>query len=241
LGYRRFEGLAAARAITRLYGASRLFVNFFQPLFKLASKHRDGAKVTKRYRPPLTPCDRLLQAESVPAIAKNKLREVSAALDPLKFVEEMRAVQAYLVALADGEVPPAMTDDPPNLATFVAGLSSAWHNGEIRPTFYVEAKPKHLRGLQSVEVQHPGVRPTDARKAESLRAGAKTSGKLQKKPQVVYAARGHARIQALRMAWPIMARRLEGMPNLRSQPVTSLLRHLARKLREATRHPSPND
>ena len=46
LGYRRFEGLAAARAITRLYAASRLFVNFFQPSFKLASKHRDGAKVT---------------------------------------------------------------------------------------------------------------------------------------------------------------------------------------------------
>jgi transposase InsO family protein len=29
LGYRRFAGIAAARAITRLYGASRLFVNFF--------------------------------------------------------------------------------------------------------------------------------------------------------------------------------------------------------------------
>ena len=52
LGYRRFEGLAAARAITRLYGASRLFVNFFQPSFKLASKQRDGAKVSKRYHPP---------------------------------------------------------------------------------------------------------------------------------------------------------------------------------------------
>jgi len=37
LGYQRFEGLAAARAITRLYGASRLFVNFFQPSFKLAA------------------------------------------------------------------------------------------------------------------------------------------------------------------------------------------------------------
>ena len=57
LGYRRFEGLAAARAITRLYGASRLFVNFFQPSFKLAAKSRDGAKVTKRYHPRLTPCD----------------------------------------------------------------------------------------------------------------------------------------------------------------------------------------
>src|SRR3984893_78571 len=75
LGYRRFEGLAAARARTRLYGASRLFVNFFQPSFKLAEKHRDGAKVTKRYHPPQPPCDRLLQAESVPAIAKDKLRE----------------------------------------------------------------------------------------------------------------------------------------------------------------------
>jgi hypothetical protein len=53
LGYRRFEGLAAARSITRLYGASRLFVNFFQPSFKLASKQRDGAKVSKRYHPPL--------------------------------------------------------------------------------------------------------------------------------------------------------------------------------------------
>jgi transposase InsO family protein len=52
LGYRRFEGLAAARAITRLYGASRLFVNFFQPSFKLAAKQRDGAKVAKRYHPP---------------------------------------------------------------------------------------------------------------------------------------------------------------------------------------------
>src|SRR5215475_12189179 len=65
LGYRRFEGLAAARAITRLYAASRLFVNFFQPSFKLAAKRRDGAKVSKRYHPPQTPCERLLQSDSV--------------------------------------------------------------------------------------------------------------------------------------------------------------------------------
>ena len=35
--------------------------------------------------------------------AKIKLREISADLDPLKLLEEMRAVQAYLAALADGE------------------------------------------------------------------------------------------------------------------------------------------
>ena len=140
LGYRRFEGLAAARAITRLYGASRLFVNFFQPSFKLAEKHRDGAKVAKRYHPPLTPCERLLQSDGIPDVAKAKLREVSAELDPLKLLEEVRAVQAHLAALADGETPPAMTAEPPDLAAFVASLSSAWHAGEIRPTFSMEVK-----------------------------------------------------------------------------------------------------
>lgn len=70
LGYRRFEGLAAARAIARLFGASRLFVNFFQPSFKLAAKHRDGAKVTKRYHVPQTPSERLLQAESMGSEAR---------------------------------------------------------------------------------------------------------------------------------------------------------------------------
>jgi hypothetical protein len=65
LGNRRFEGLAAAQAISPLYDASRLFVNFFQPSFKLAAKHRDGAKVSKRYHPPQTPCERLLQAGSL--------------------------------------------------------------------------------------------------------------------------------------------------------------------------------
>lgn len=75
LGYRRFEGITAARAITRLYGASRLFVNFFQPSFKLAEKHREGAQVSKRYHPPLTPCERLLRAEDLSEAAKTKLRD----------------------------------------------------------------------------------------------------------------------------------------------------------------------
>jgi hypothetical protein len=215
LGYRRFEGLAAARAITRLYGASRLFVNFFQPSFKLASKHRDGVKVTKRYHPPLTPCDRILQTEGVPQATKDKLREVSAQLDPLKLLEEMRAVQAYLTALADGEAPPTMTTEPPNLATFVASLSSAWRDGEVRPTFSIDAKPRYLRGLQAIAAPTvPQPQSLKVKTSKTVIAVAKMPAKLQSKPQLVYAATGNARIQALRMAWPIVARRLEGMPNI---------------------------
>jgi transposase InsO family protein len=102
LGYRRFEGIAAAHAMGRLYGASRLFVNFFQPSFKLAEKHRHGAQVSKRYHPPETPYARLLGAETLSDATKAKLREVEVALDPLKLLEEVRAMQSHLVVLANG-------------------------------------------------------------------------------------------------------------------------------------------
>jgi hypothetical protein len=214
LGYRRLEGLAAARAMTRLYAAARLFVNFFQPSFKLAAKQRDGAKVTKRYHPPQTPCERLLQAESTPMAVRSKLGEIAAELDPLKLLEEMRAVQAYLAALADGETPPLETSEPPNLAAFVASLSSAWHAGEIRPTFSIEAKPRYLRSLQKVSSPAPiGEAPAPLKLAIPPTAAAPPVTALDK-PKPVYAEAGQARIQALRMVWPIACRRLEEFPNI---------------------------
>ena len=58
VGYRRFAGLEAAAVLAQLYRSVRLFVNFFQPSFKLAEKSRDG--VRKRYHPPATPYQRLI-------------------------------------------------------------------------------------------------------------------------------------------------------------------------------------
>ena len=119
-------------------------------------------------------------------------------------------MQAYLTALADGETLPTMATEPPNLATFVASLSSAWRDGEVRPTFSLDAKPRYLRGLQTIAVPVPQQLAT----SETQMAVPKVAAKLQRKPRPVYAAPGNARIQALRMAWPIVARRLEGMPNI---------------------------
>jgi hypothetical protein len=223
LGYRRFQGIAAAHAITRLYGASRLFVNFFQPSFKLAEKHREGAHVSKRYHPPQTPCERLLQAESLPDAAKAKLREVAGALDPLRLLEEIRAVQAHLVMLADGETPPSVIAEPPDLSAFISGLSSAWRAGEVRPTFSVEAKPRYLRSLQAVGQQ-------DVADARSTKVVAKavvsqpvaptppdmTTEKPPERPQLIYAEPGKPAFHALTMVWPLVCRRLEGFPNINS-------------------------
>ena len=56
VGYGRLEGMPGAEALAHLYSAARLFVNVFQPSFKLAEKTRVGARVHKRY--PTTPTGR---------------------------------------------------------------------------------------------------------------------------------------------------------------------------------------
>lgn len=141
VGYRRFEGLAATAALSRLYAVSRLFVNFFQPSFKLASKTRIGAHVSKHYHAPQTPCQRLLASGAIPEEIKAKLRETAATLDPLRLLEEIRKMQQHLVALVDhGEAyTPASTDN--DLTGFLASLSTIWRTGEARPTHCPKPKP----------------------------------------------------------------------------------------------------
>jgi hypothetical protein len=75
---------------------------------------------------------------------------VASALDLLRLLEEIRAVQAHLVTLANGEKLPIAAPEPPDLSAFVASLSSAWRGGEVRPEFSIEAKSRHLRSLQGV-------------------------------------------------------------------------------------------
>jgi hypothetical protein len=140
VGYRRLEGLAAAAALSRLYAASRLFVNFFQPSFKLASKMRVGAKVRKTYHAPETPYARLLLSAAVPDVMKDRLRAVAIQLDPLRLLEEIRSVQHHLAALAAGQtthVPRAQG----NLEVFLAGLATAWQHGEVRATHRRTPRP----------------------------------------------------------------------------------------------------
>ena len=58
-------GARGGRSALALYEASRLFVNFFQPSFKLASKTSVGAKVRKTYYAPETRYAKLLSSAAV--------------------------------------------------------------------------------------------------------------------------------------------------------------------------------
>jgi len=124
----------------------RLFVNFFQPSFKLAAKARDGAQVRKRYHSPATPCQRLLADPRTNGQVRRRVNELRTTLDPVRLLKEIRAVQQQLVAIADS---PVLGDTAkpasPTLEQFLSGLPTAWKEGEVRPTSIAKAKPKRLR------------------------------------------------------------------------------------------------
>jgi hypothetical protein len=138
-GYRRTVGLEAAATLGRLYGSVCLFVNFFQPSFKLAGKVRDGAKVTKRYHAPATPHQRLMADPRTSDEVRHRVSALHATLDPVRLLSEIRLAQQQLVEIADRPVTgEATAPSAPTLAQFLLGLRTSWQEGEVRPT----AKPK---------------------------------------------------------------------------------------------------
>jgi hypothetical protein len=133
IGYERLEGMVATQALSRLYASSRLFVNFFQPSFKLLEKTRVGARVKKTYDRPKTPCNRLIASGTLTPRAADALAAVLPTLDPLRLLDEIRAMQRHLASQGSGRrvhVPPEQNSD---LAAYLAGLATAWKRGEPRP------------------------------------------------------------------------------------------------------------
>ena len=148
VGYGRLDGVAAAEALARLYSAARLFVNFFQPSFKLAEKTRVGARVRKRYHAPETPCARLLASDALALPMKDRLRALLGTLDPLRLLDEIRTVQRHLAGLAAGESVHALSHRDADLDRFLQSLAHACGRAKcVRHIDGFEASPvlAHMR------------------------------------------------------------------------------------------------
>lgn len=149
MGYGRFDGVETARMMGRLYAAARLYVNFFQPSFKLKEKRREGAKVIKRYHLPSTPYERALAHPKVTAAVKKRLRDQYRSLDPVVLLAEIRATQDELGNRVDRRagqargLQPAHTSAPP--ATFAKTLGKTVAVGEPRATHRRTRRPYKTR------------------------------------------------------------------------------------------------
>ncbi|KAA0997894.1 transposase family protein [Paraburkholderia panacisoli] len=145
VGYGRLRGLEATETLASLYQVSRLYINFFQPSFKLRSKTRHGAKVTKHYDAPLTPLERVLRSASIPDATKHSLRARFRKLDPVDLLRRMREAQQRVAecSISNGvAVDTKKTTEIP-LAEFLSSLGTAWQAGEVRPTHQPKARVPH--------------------------------------------------------------------------------------------------
>ena len=96
VGYARYDSPRQLELLNRLYGRLRLYTNYFQPVMKLLSKERTGAKVKKRYDEPRTPYRRLLSAPGVSEETRQRLQAEYATLNPAQLKREITRLQAAL-------------------------------------------------------------------------------------------------------------------------------------------------
>ncbi len=95
-GYDRYEGDRAAKALNGVYGLLRLWINYFQPSQKLASKLRVGSRIRRKYLPAQTPYQRLIESTEVTGEDKKRLAAVYDSLDPIALKEELdRRLDAF--------------------------------------------------------------------------------------------------------------------------------------------------
>lgn len=133
VGHQRFSGLVAGQAMAQLYHHARLYVNYFQPSFKLREKIRHGGKVKRIYYKPETPCIRLLSHPEVDDQIKEVLRCQRDKLDPVELLHRIREGQAALAALVSSDES-SQGPGRKTLDQFLTQLPQLWRAGEARPT-----------------------------------------------------------------------------------------------------------
>jgi len=101
IGYDRYSSRAALEALNRLYNLLRLYINFFQPVMKLVTKTRHGARVHKVYDKARTPYQRLQEAGVLTEAKRQELAAVYHGLNPVLLLKQINENLGRLRDLAE--------------------------------------------------------------------------------------------------------------------------------------------
>ena len=104
VGYDRYNSRASLAALEDLYTLIRLHVNFFQPICKLISSHREGARVQKQSDRGQTPYQRLLASGSLSQKQRQALKAIYDDLNPVQLCAEIETAQQRLWQLAQPDM-----------------------------------------------------------------------------------------------------------------------------------------
>lgn len=84
VGYDRWETQQELVLLENIYDDLRLYINFFQPSFKLIAKEHIGNQTCKRYDPAKTPYQRVLGRKDISLPAKARLMHLYLQLNPVE-------------------------------------------------------------------------------------------------------------------------------------------------------------
>lgn len=100
VGYHRYDTPGELELLNRIWELQRLLTNHFAPQQKLVKKVRNGAKISKKYDAPATPCQRALaDTGTVRKAVKTKLARENKPLNPAAIQRQVQALCAELLAL----------------------------------------------------------------------------------------------------------------------------------------------
>lgn len=98
LGWDRYDTPEQLAAINALYaGPISIMMNHFQASAKLVSKHRTGAKVTRRYSKCITPLNRLLDSQPVQTPALSRALATCEKTDPFNLDSQIKTALKAII------------------------------------------------------------------------------------------------------------------------------------------------
>jgi hypothetical protein len=104
VGYMRHDTEQELELLNLLYRKLRLYTNYFQPVMKLQSKERAGARVRKSYDVAQTPYHRLLASQEMAKRTKLKLKAQYEELNPAALKREISRLQDDLIRMATAKI-----------------------------------------------------------------------------------------------------------------------------------------
>ena len=99
-GHARYASSVAFQQLRQVYSLARLHVNFFQPVRRLSTKSRQGARVVRRHDNGATPYQRMLDSGAMSASQEVVLEKLYLSLNPLQLSRQIDRETDRLVRLA---------------------------------------------------------------------------------------------------------------------------------------------
>jgi len=92
LGYDRFEDVRLVPLMNDLYANEwSQLQNHFRPSMKLMAKAREGSRYKRRYQPPVTPYQRVMNCEAIPDTTRQLIEALHQTLNPFELKRRIEA------------------------------------------------------------------------------------------------------------------------------------------------------